>query len=228
MAEGLLGRKRGMTQIFNDRGQIIPVTVLEVGPCFVTQIKTSERDGYTAIQLGFEETQRTTKALRGHLKKLPPVRHIREVRTSDIDKYQVGQKLNAALFATGELVDVSGISKGKGTAGVVKRHHFRGGPKTHGQSDRPRAQGHPSRRTNGQRARNGPESRSRVGRSRAQPGRRQGRGARREERIGLCEEGAQAGEIANRVTRMAYRRVRLRRYAIRDSQYGVHDASSFV
>src|ERR687885_713981 len=147
MAEGLLGRKRGMTQIFNDRGQIIPVTVLEVGPCFVTQIKTSERDGYTAIQLGFEETQRTTKALRGHLKKLPPVRHIREVRTSDIDKYQVGQKLNAGLFVAGELVDVSGVSKGKGTAGVVTRHHFRGGPKTHGQSDRLRRPGSSSATT---------------------------------------------------------------------------------
>src|SRR5437867_8533681 len=126
MAEGLLGRKRGMTQIFNDKGQVIPVTVLEVGPCFVTQVKTNERDGYSAIQLGFEETRRLNKALRGHLKKAPSLRHIREVRTGDTDKYELGQKLNADLFAAGELVDVSGVSKGKGTAGVVKKYHFRG------------------------------------------------------------------------------------------------------
>lgn len=141
MAEGLLGRKRGMTQIFDEKGQVIPVTVLEVGPCFVTQIKNQDRDGYTAIQLGFEETRRVNKPMRGHLKQLPPLRHVREVRTSDIGNYQVGQKLGVGLFAMGELVDVSGVSKGKGTAGVVKRHHFHGGPKTHGQSDRLRRPG---------------------------------------------------------------------------------------
>jgi large subunit ribosomal protein L3 len=141
MAEGLLGRKRGMTQIFDDKGQVIPVTVLEVGPCFVTQIKNQDRDGYTAIQLGFEEMRKLNKPLRGHLKHTPLLRHLREVRTSEIDKYQLGQKLNVSLFAKGELVDVSGVSKGKGTAGVVKRHHFHGGPKTHGQSDRLRRPG---------------------------------------------------------------------------------------
>jgi large subunit ribosomal protein L3 len=141
MAEGLLGRKRGMTQIFDEKGQVLPVTVLEVGPCFVTQIKDQERDGYAAIQLGFEETRRVNKPIRGHLKQLPPLRHLHEVRTSDIGKYQVGQKLGVALFSPGELVDVSGVSKGKGTAGVVKRYHFHGGPKTHGQSDRLRRPG---------------------------------------------------------------------------------------
>jgi len=147
MAEGLLGRKRGMTQIFDEKGQVIPVTVLEVGPCFVTQIKSQERDGYTAIQLGFEESRKLNKPERGHLKQLPPLHHLSEVRTSDIDKYQLGQKLNVGLFALGELVDVSGVSKGKGTAGVVKKYHFRGGPKTHGQSDRVRRPGSSSATT---------------------------------------------------------------------------------
>lgn len=141
MADGLLGRKRGMTQVFDEKGQVIPVTVLEMGPCFVTQIKNQERDGYTALQLGFEETRHVNKPMRGHLKQLPPIRHLREVRTSNIGDFQVGQKLGVALFSIGELVDVSGISKGKGTAGVVKRHHFHGGPTTHGQSDRTRTPG---------------------------------------------------------------------------------------
>lgn len=141
MAEGLLGRKRGMTRIFDEKGTVIPVTVLEIGPCFVTQIKNQERDGYAAIQLGFEETRRLNKPERGHLKQLPPLRHLGEVRTSEIDKYQIGQKLDVGLFGQGELVDIIGVSKGKGTAGVVKKYHFRGGPVTHGQSDRLRRPG---------------------------------------------------------------------------------------
>lgn len=141
MAEGLLGKKLGMTQIYNDKGEAIPVTVMEVGPCFVTQIKSSDKDGYGAIQLGFGESRRLNKPLRGHLKQLPPLKYLREVRTSNIANYQVGQKLNVSLFKVGDLVDVSGISKGKGHAGVVKRHHFAGGPKTHGQSDRLRRPG---------------------------------------------------------------------------------------
>ncbi len=148
MAEGLMGRKRGMTQIFDEKGQVIPVTVLEVGPCFVTQIKNQDRDGYTAVQIGFEETRNLTKALRGHLKQSPPVRHIREMRTSEIDKYQIGQKLNVEMFATGDLVDIIGTSKGKGTAGVVKKFHFHGvGSQTHGQSDRQRHPGSSSATT---------------------------------------------------------------------------------
>lgn len=147
MAEGLMGRKRGMTQIFSDKGQVLPVTVLEVGPCYVTHIRTNEKDGYTAIQIGYDETRRLNKPERGHLKNLPSLKHLREVRTSQADQYKVGQKLNAALFSVGERVDVTGISKGKGTAGGVKRYHFRGGPKTHGQSDRLRRPGSSSATT---------------------------------------------------------------------------------
>ncbi len=141
MAEGLLGRKVGMAQLFAENGERIPVTVLEVGPCFVTQIKTAERDGYGALQLGFAEGKHLTKPARGHLKNLPPLKHLEEVRTSNVGEYKIGQKLTVGMFAVGDLVDISGISKGKGHAGVVKRHHFRGGPVTHGQSDRLRRPG---------------------------------------------------------------------------------------
>jgi large subunit ribosomal protein L3 len=141
MAEGLLGKKIGMTQIFNDKGEIIPVTVLEVGPCFVTQIKSPDKEGYGAVQMGFGETRRLNKPARGHLKQSPSLKYLREVRTSNIAAFEVGQKLNVGLFNVGDLVDVSGVSKGKGHAGVVKRHHFRGGPVTHGQSDRLRRGG---------------------------------------------------------------------------------------
>ncbi|MBI5303548.1 MAG: 50S ribosomal protein L3 [Chloroflexi bacterium] len=141
MAEGLLGRKIGMTQIFTAKGEIIPVTVLEMGPCFVTQVKTAEKNGYSALQIGFAETKHLTKPERGHLKNLPALKHLHEVRTSQLDGVQVGDKLSVNIFATGDLVDVTGVSKGKGHAGVVKRHHFKGGPKTHGQSDRLRRPG---------------------------------------------------------------------------------------
>lgn len=130
-----------MTQIFDERGEIAPVTLVEVGPCYVAQVKTEEKDGYTALQLGFGETKRLNKPQRGHLKKLPPLRYLREVRVKDVQGYQVGQKIEASLFSVGDLVDVTGISKGKGFAGVMKRHGFRGGPATHGQSDRARAPG---------------------------------------------------------------------------------------
>ncbi len=141
MAEGLLGKKVGMVQIYSEKGEAIPVTVLEVGPCFVTQIKTPEKDGYAAVQMGFEEIKRLNKPARGHLKNLPSLKNLLEVRTTSTGNFQVGQKLNVSLFASGDLVDVSGVSKGKGHAGVVKRHHFKGGKKTHGQSDRVRRPG---------------------------------------------------------------------------------------
>ncbi|MDL1899087.1 50S ribosomal protein L3 [Anaerolineae bacterium CFX7] len=163
MAEGLLGRKRGMTQIFSDKGHVIPVSVLEVGPCYVTQIRTGAKEGYTAIQIGFEETRRLNKPARGHLKNLPPLKFLREVRTSQVDQYKVGQKLNAALFAVGERVDVTGTSKGKGTAGGVKRYHFRGGPKTHGQSDRLRRPGSSSATTTPGRVLKGTRRAGRMG-----------------------------------------------------------------
>ena len=145
--KGILGKKVGMTQIFDDRGEVIPVTVIEAGPCFVAQIKTVERDGYTAIQLGFEEAKpkRLTQPQLKHLQKsnLPALRHLREIRMApdDLSDLEEGQKLTVALFEPGEYVDVSALSKGRGFSGVVKRHGFRGGPKTHGQSDRHRAPG---------------------------------------------------------------------------------------
>ncbi len=141
MAEGMLGKKVGMAQVFAENGEIVPVTVLEVGPCFVTQIKTAEKDGYSALQLGFEEGKHLSKPARGHLKNLPPLKHLAEVRTGNIAQYELGQKLSVGMFSTGTLVDVAGVSKGKGHAGVVKRYHFKGGPVTHGQSDRLRRPG---------------------------------------------------------------------------------------
>ncbi len=145
MIKGLLGKKVGMTQIFDESGVAIPVTLIEAGPCYVTQIRTVENDGYAAVQLGFEEVKpkRLTGGELGHLKRnnLPPLRFLREFRekhpeVSEGDKVTVDQ-----VFTAGEMVDVTGISKGKGFAGGVKRYHFRGGPKTHGQSDRWRAPG---------------------------------------------------------------------------------------
>jgi large subunit ribosomal protein L3 len=143
--EGLLGRKVGMTQIFSSDGRVVPVTVIEAGPCYVTQIRTVESDGYQAVQIGFGETKpkRLSKAEVGHLQKAkaPSLRHLREVRASDLTDVALGQRLDASVFQVGDLVDVVGTSKGKGFAGVVKRHHFRGGPRSHGQSDRERAPG---------------------------------------------------------------------------------------
>jgi len=145
--KGILGKKVGMTQVFDENGEVIPVTVIEAGPCFVTQKKTVEKDGYTAIQLGFEEVKRKrlTQAQWGHLQKnkLPPLRYLREIRVSEneLEEYEEGQKINVSIFEPGEMVDVIGTSKGRGFAGVVKRHGFRGGPKTRGQSDRHRAPG---------------------------------------------------------------------------------------
>src|SRR5579884_3601602 len=141
MVPGILGRMRGMTTVFSPEGTAIPVTVLEAGPCYVTQVRTPEREGYSAVQLGFEESKRLNQPERGHLKGLPPLRHLREFRVEPEALPAVGQKVDVGIFAPGELVDVVGTSKGKGFAGVVKRHHFRGGPKTHGQSDRHRAPG---------------------------------------------------------------------------------------
>jgi len=145
--KGILGKKVGMTQVFGERGEVIPVTVIEAGPCFVAQIKTVERDGYAAVQLGFEEAKprRLTKPQLKHLQKssLQPLRYLREIRLAadEVGSLQEGQRLTVDIFAKGELVDVTGTSKGKGFAGVVKRHGFSGGPKTHGQSDRHRAPG---------------------------------------------------------------------------------------
>ncbi len=139
--KGLLGKKVGMTRIFTENGETVPITVIEAGPCYVTQIKTVEKDGYAAIQIGFGHTKRLNRPERGHLRDLPPLRYLREIRTDDVSQYKVGQVLDVTVFKPGDKVDVTGISKGKGFAGAMKRHNFRGGPKTHGQSDRARAVG---------------------------------------------------------------------------------------
>jgi large subunit ribosomal protein L3 len=144
MFKGLIGKKIGMTQIFDENGAAIPVTLIEAGPCYVTQVRSVEKEGYSAVQLGFNETKskRMASGELGHLKRneLPPLKFLREFRTKEIE-YKEGDKLNATVFALGDHVDVIGTSKGKGFAGSVKRYHFHGGPKTHGQSDRTRAPG---------------------------------------------------------------------------------------
>ena len=142
MIEGLLGKKLGMTQIFTERGETVPVTVLEVGPCVVTQVKTVEKDGVRSVQLGFGYKKRLSEPEKGHLRASgSQSRHLRDMKTEEGDDYSVGQTLDASIFAVGDKVDISGTSKGKGFQGVVKRHGFAGGPKTHGQSDRHRAPG---------------------------------------------------------------------------------------
>lgn len=133
---GLLGRKIGMTQLFDEEGRQIPVTVLQVGPCVVTQLKTQEKDGYNAVQFGFGEKKekQTSKPLLGHFKKaaVSPKQFLREIRTDDLEGLVVGKELRVDQFEVGEYVDVEGTSIGKGFQGVVKRHHFKGGPKSHG------------------------------------------------------------------------------------------------
>ncbi|HJX02943.1 MAG TPA: 50S ribosomal protein L3 [Dehalococcoidia bacterium] len=140
MIEGILGKKVGMTQLFSS-GREVVVTAIEAGPCVVTQVKTEEKDGYNAVQLGFGESKRLNSAERGHLKKMGNFRYLREFAVQPGTDLKEGQKIAADMFKTGDLVDVIGISKGKGFAGGMKRHNFSGGPKTHGQSDRWRAPG---------------------------------------------------------------------------------------
>ncbi len=142
MIEGLIGRKLGMTQVFDDRGLVHPVTVVETGPCVVTQLRTEERDGYEAVQLGFGLSKRLNRPEQGHRKESGFLsKTLREVPASDMSEFSVGQVLKADVFEVGERVDVAGTSKGRGFQGGVKRHGFAGGPKTHGQSDRLRAPG---------------------------------------------------------------------------------------
>jgi large subunit ribosomal protein L3 len=141
MTLGILGKKLGMTQIFKKDGTAVPVTAIEAGPCTVVQIKTVEKEGYNSAQLGFAETRRLNSARRGHLRELGQFKYLREFRVNDVESLEAGQKIDVSLFSEGDLVDVTGISRGKGFAGTVKRHGFSGGPKTHGQSDRHRAPG---------------------------------------------------------------------------------------
>jgi large subunit ribosomal protein L3 len=156
--KGILGKKVGMTQIFDEKGEIVPVTVIEAGPCYVTQIKSSDQDGYNAVQLGFGQTKEKhlTRGEMGHLglvrpnekhanrrkiEGVPPVRFLREFAVKGDEGLTLGQKITADVFTIGDHVDVIGTSKGKGFAGNVKRHGFSGGPRTHGQSDRQRSPG---------------------------------------------------------------------------------------
>ncbi|NDJ51755.1 MAG: 50S ribosomal protein L3 [Chloroflexi bacterium] len=171
MIKGIIGKKVGMTQVFEADGRVVPVTVIQAGPCWVTQVKTPELDGYVAVQLGFEEVageiaderarqrkveRRLSKPERGHLglldgdqrksleQSVPALRHLREFRFESetaIDGIQEGQQITVDVFDTGDRVDVVGVSKGKGFQGGIKRHNFRRQPKTHGQSDRERAPG---------------------------------------------------------------------------------------
>lgn len=156
--KGLLGIKIGMTQVFDENGAAVPVTVIQAGPCFVTQLKTEATDGYNAVQMGFGEVKerRINRPQRGHLGLLesddkhprrkenngiPALRYLREFRTGSVADYKVGQQLTVEQFEVGDRVDVTGKTKGRGFAGVIKRHGFGGGSKTHGQSDRHRAPG---------------------------------------------------------------------------------------
>ncbi len=152
----ILGKKLGMTSIYDAKGKVIPCTVIEAGPCFVSQVKTVEKDGYAAYQFCFDEKkeERTAKPQRGHFKKagVKPAYKVKEFYAQEVGlELKAGDALKVDVFKEGDLVDVVGISKGKGFAGVVKRHHFGGGSRTHGQSDRLRAPGsmggssHPSR-----------------------------------------------------------------------------------
>jgi len=142
---GMLGKKLGMTRIFDDLGNMVPVTVIEAGPCYVTRVKTAEKDGYDAVQLGFgaRKEKNVSKPVLGQLKKhdLPVLQRLREFPPFEDKELKTGDVISVDFFQAGEKVKVSGLSKGRGFAGVIKRHHFGGGPVSHGQSDRLRAPG---------------------------------------------------------------------------------------
>ncbi|NSW53547.1 MAG: 50S ribosomal protein L3 [Anaerolineae bacterium] len=144
MFKGLIGKKIGMTQIFDEAGAAVPITLIEAGPCYVTQVRSADKDGYSAVQLGYDEVKpkRLTKGELGHLSKnnLPPLRFLREFRAKETGVSE-GDVVNVDIFGIGDHVDVTGTSKGKGFTGAVKRFNFAGGPRTHGQSDRERAPG---------------------------------------------------------------------------------------
>jgi large subunit ribosomal protein L3 len=139
--EGIIGKKLGMTQIFKENGTVEPVTAIEAGPCIVTQIKTMEKDGYNAAQLGYGTAKKLNKPEKKHLGELGSFKYLREFSVDNPAELKQGQVINVELFKADDVIDVIGISKGRGFAGGVKRYHFRGGPKTHGQSDRQRAPG---------------------------------------------------------------------------------------
>ena len=141
MLQGIIGRKGGMTQLFLENGEVVAVTAIEAGPCFITQVKRQEGDGYSAVQLGFGEVKRLNAPEGGHLRDIAKLAYLHEFRAEDIGSAKRGDRVDVGFLKPGDLINVSGLSKGKGFAGVVKRYHFSGGPKTHGQSDRHRAPG---------------------------------------------------------------------------------------
>lgn len=141
MLRGFLGKKIGMTQVFGENGGVVPVTLIEAGPCVITQVKTRETDGYEAVQLGFGDVKRSNKPMQGHFRGSKASRYVREVKADDPKEFSVGQTVGVDIFSEGEKVDIIGRSKGRGFAGTMKRHGFGGGPRTHGQSDRARAPG---------------------------------------------------------------------------------------
>lgn len=145
MFPGIIGKKIGMTQLFQENGETVAVTAIQAGPSVVTQVKSRERDGYDAVQVGLVENKVKQSQLsspeKGHLRGLENVRYLREFRAADTSAIKRGDKVDVGFLKQGDLVNVVGISKGRGFAGVVKRHHFSGGPKTHGQTDRHRAPG---------------------------------------------------------------------------------------
>lgn len=141
MIKALLGKKLGMSQHIQADGGVVPVTVLQVGPCTITQVKTRETDGYEAVQVGFQTTKRANQPKRGHLGEVGPFRYLRELPTNALDGLDVGQELKVDLFEAGTTVTIVGTSKGQGFQGTIKRHGFHGGQRTHGQSDRRRAPG---------------------------------------------------------------------------------------
>jgi len=141
LTEGIIGKKLGMTQVFREDGKVEALTVIEAGPCTVVQVKTLAKDKYNAAQLGFGEARRQKSSRRGRAKESTKFKYLREFEVDNIEAIEAGQKVDVSLFKAGDLVNVTGVSKGKGFAGTVKRHHFAGGPKTHGQSDRHRAPG---------------------------------------------------------------------------------------
>lgn len=137
----ILAKKLEMAQVFRPDGTVVPVTLVQAGPCIVTQIKDKEKDGYAAVQLGFMQIKNLSKPQTGHLKDLPKLRELREFRVEDVSSYKRGDTIEATLFAIGEKVEVTGISKGKGFQGVVRRHHFHGSPASHGHEDQQRMPG---------------------------------------------------------------------------------------
>jgi large subunit ribosomal protein L3 len=158
MIDGLIGKKIGMTHLFGAESRVVPVTVLEVGPCVVTQLRTEAKDGYEAVQIGYGRARQLSNPARGHLRASgAEVKHLHEFGATDLTEFHVGQTLSAAQFQEGDLVDIGSTTKGRGFQGVMKRHGFGGGKKTHGQSDRGRAPGsigagtYPGRVTKGKR-----------------------------------------------------------------------------